>query len=68
MTAWEPDDGVRYLNPEVVLHFKARHARVKDVVDRDNVLPLLDDERRAWLREAVRRTYPDHAWQAVLDG
>lgn len=65
---WVADDGVRYLNPELVLHFKALHARVKDVVDRDNVLPLLDDERRAWLREAVRRTYPDHPWQAVLDG
>jgi hypothetical protein len=51
-----------------VLHFKALQARAKDEVDRDNVLPLLDDERRAWLREAVRRTYPGHAWQAVLDG
>ena len=62
------EDGVRYLDPEVVLHFKAAHARVKDVVDRDNVLPLLSDDRRAWLADAVRRTYPDHAWQAVLDG
>jgi hypothetical protein len=65
---WVAEDGVRYLNPEVVLHFKAAHARVKDVVDRDNVLPLLNNERRAWLADAVRRTYPDHAWQAVLDG
>lgn len=65
---WVAEDGVRYLNPEVVLHFKAAHARVKDVVDLDNVLPLLSEDRRAWLREAVRRTYPDHAWQPVLDG
>jgi hypothetical protein len=65
---WVAADGVRYLNPEVVLHFKAAHARAKDVIDRDKVLPLLSDERRTWLADAVRRTYPDHAWQAVLDG
>ena len=65
---WVADDGVRYLNPEVVLHFKAMHARVKDEIDRDNVLPLLDEDRRAWLRQAIRRTYGDHAWQAALDG
>lgn len=65
---WVAGDGVRYLNPEVVLHYKAAHARAKDVIDRDNVLPLLSDGRRAWLADAVRRTYPDHAWQAVLDG
>jgi len=65
---WVAEDGVRYLNPEIVLHYKAAHARRKDVVDRDNVLPLLSEPRRSWLREAVRRTYPDHPWQAVLDG
>lgn len=64
---WVAADGVRYLNPEVALHYKAKQVRPKDDVDLRTVLPLLSDERRAWLREAVRRTYPDHVWQPLLD-
>ncbi|NUR07764.1 MAG: hypothetical protein HOQ22_17980 [Nocardioidaceae bacterium] len=60
---WVADAGVRYLRPELVLHYKARQVRPKDEVDLDHVLPLLDDDRRAWLRAAVRRTYgDDHVW------
>jgi hypothetical protein len=55
---WVAGDGVRYLNPEVVLHFKAAHARVKDVIDRDNVLPLLSADRRAWTTRRPRRCSP----------
>jgi hypothetical protein len=59
--------GLRYLAPEIVLHFKARLARPKDDLDLARTLPLLDDARRAWLRDAVRRTEPGHRWLAVLD-
>jgi len=60
---WVAGDGVRYLRPELVLHFKARHLRPKDHVDLATVLPLLAEDRRAWLREAVRGTYgDDHVW------
>ncbi len=65
---WVAADGLRYLAPEVVLHFKARQARVKDRLDLENAWPLMDDAARAWLADAVRRTEPDHAWQAFLDG
>jgi uncharacterized membrane protein len=65
---WVADDGVRYLNPEEVLFYKAVLKRRKDDVDLDNVLPLLADDRRGWLADAVRRTYPEHSWQARLDG
>lgn len=65
---WVADDGLRYLAPEVVMLFKARQRRAKDDIDLGNVWPLLDEPRRAWLRAAVRRTYPDHPWQATLDG
>jgi hypothetical protein len=65
---WVADDGVRYLNPEVVLHFKATQRRTKDEIDLGNVLPLLADERRSWLADIVRRTLPDHPWQPRLDG
>lgn len=64
---WTDAEGVRYLNPEIVLHHKARQERPKDEWDRDRVLPLLSREQRAWLADAVRRTYPDHSWQRLLD-
>jgi hypothetical protein len=64
---WVGADGLRYLAPEIVLHFKARLARPKDDLDLARTLPLLDDARRAWLRDAVRRTEPGHRWLAVLD-
>jgi hypothetical protein len=65
---WVAADGLRYLAPEIVLHFKARSGRPKDDLDLARALPLLDDVRRAWLRDAVRRTEPGHRWLAVLDG
>jgi hypothetical protein len=64
---WSDTDGVRYQNPEIVLHHKAKQGRPKDEWDRDRVLPLLRPEQRVWLADAVRRTYPDHPWQPLLD-
>lgn len=66
---WVAEDGVRYLRPELVLHFKAKHVRRKDEVDLANTLPLLSTERQAWLHGAVRRTYgPDHPWLTTIAG
>jgi hypothetical protein len=59
---WVAADGLRYLNPEVVLLFKAKQARTKDGIDLDNAWPLMTGEQRAWLRDSVRRAYPGHAW------
>jgi hypothetical protein len=64
---WVADDGVRYLNPEVALLFKAKQHRDKDLVDLDNAWPGMTTEQRRWLRDAVRRLHPDHPWQAHLD-
>jgi aminoglycoside-2''-adenylyltransferase len=64
---WVADDGIRYLDPEITLHFKARLSRLKDRRDLDRTWPLLDAGRRAWLRDAVRREDPDHPWLARLD-
>ncbi|MGZ8745328.1 MAG: hypothetical protein ACXWXO_20630 [Nocardioides sp.] len=61
------NEGVRYLNPEVALLFKARQQRSKDDLDLDNALPLLTDRQRGWLRDAVRRAYGDHDWIERLD-
>ena len=60
-------DGVRYLNPEVALLFKAKQHRVKDEVDLENAWPLMTTEQRRWLRDAVLRLHPNHPWQRRLD-
>jgi hypothetical protein len=64
---WVADSGIRYLNPEITLHFKARLARPKDTRDLERTWPLLDATQRDWLREAVRRTEPGCPWQPLLD-
>ena len=63
---WVADDGLRYLNPEIALLYKAALARPKDDRDLAGAWPLLSGEARAWLRDAVRRLHPDHAWLARM--
>lgn len=62
---WERD-GVRYLQPEIQLLFKARGRRPKDDADLEATLPLLDEHRRSWLLDALRRTAPAHPWAQRL--
>jgi hypothetical protein len=64
---WVAPDGIRYLNPEVVLLFKAKQHRPKDAVDLETTWQLLTPEQQGWLREAVARRYPDHPWHPRLD-
>lgn len=61
-------DGIRYLQPELVLAFKAKHARPKDELDFGATVPLLDGARRAWLAEFIERCYPQHPWNDRLRG
>jgi len=65
---WVAEDGVRYLNPEIVLFYKARHRRPKDERDLDRALPLLAPDGVAWLRGAVRTLDAEHPWLARLAG
>jgi hypothetical protein len=61
------DDGIPYGRPEVVLLFKARHAQQdKNRADLEAVLPRLDGDRRAWLRDALTRVHPGHEWLEAL--
>lgn len=60
------EQGIPYLIPEIVLLFKARHSRPKDEADFAGVLPLLAPEAAGWLRRALERVHPDHAWIAAL--
>jgi hypothetical protein len=54
------------LRPEVMLLMKARHVRPKDERDLEVVLPLLDNDRQAWLATALEIAHPGHAWLEVL--
>jgi len=63
---WVAGDGIRYLNPEITLLFKAKLDRAKDRRDRDVTWPLLAHDQRAWLRDATRRMDADHPWLEVL--
>jgi len=59
---WVDADGIRYLNPEIVLAYKAKLARPKDDGDLAAALPRLDDRQRRWLRDIVARLHPEHRW------
>ena len=56
----------RYLRPEIVLRFKARRVQRSDEADFEAVVPLLDAGRRDWLRSAIERVDPEHAWLVRL--
>jgi len=55
-------DGIPYERPEVVLLFKAKHARPKDEADLAAVLPQLNVKRRRLLAEWIERVHPGHFW------
>ena len=55
-------EGIPYVQPEVVLLFKAKEVRPKDEADFAAVLPHLDSGRRLWLRDALTLVHPGHAW------
>ena len=60
-------DGIPYLVPEIVLLFKAKHAaEPKNQADFAGALPLLDRDCAGWLRWALRRVHPGHAWIAAI--
>ena len=59
--------GIPYLQPEVVLLFKAKVVRPKDEMDFATVLPHLDSRRRSWLRDALTLLHPGHAWLESLE-
>jgi Aminoglycoside-2''-adenylyltransferase len=60
-------DGIPYERPEVVLLFKAKHARPKDEADLAAVLPRLSAERRRLLARWIEQVHPGHFWLPDLD-
>ncbi|MEY9863019.1 hypothetical protein ABH935_008668 [Catenulispora sp. GAS73] len=59
-------EGIPYLTPELVLLFKAKHARPKDQRDFEGVVPELSPAQRERLAGLIGRVYPDHRWLADL--
>ena len=59
-------DGIPYLAPELVLLFKAKHARPKDQADFAATVPLMTPAQRETLAELITRAHPGHAWLADL--
>ena len=59
-------NGIPYLAPELVLLFKAKHARPKDQGDFAATVPLMTPAQRETLAELITRAHPGHAWLADL--
>ena len=66
---WVADDRIRYQNPEIVLHHKARGNEERDRADRDAAWPLMDARSVRGCGGAVLRVYgARHPWLAWMDG
>ncbi|MER7282831.1 hypothetical protein ABT369_51245 [Dactylosporangium sp. NPDC000244] len=59
-------DGIPYLTPELVLLFKAKHARGKDQADFDETVPHMAPAQRGTLAALLTRVHPGHPWLAHL--
>jgi hypothetical protein len=59
-------DGIPFLAPELVLLFKAKHARPKDQTDFDDTVPHLTGAQRRTLAELLAHVHPGHRWLAQL--
>jgi hypothetical protein len=59
-------DGIPYMQPEIVLLFKAKRPGPKDEADFAALLPLLDASKRGWLTEVLGLVHPGHRWLSAL--
>lgn len=60
------DHGVPYLAPELVLLFKAKHARPKDQSDFTATIPHMTPHQRETLTTLLARLHPTHPWLRYL--
>ncbi|GAB4572510.1 MAG: hypothetical protein Kow0077_12110 [Anaerolineae bacterium] len=61
-------EGIPFLAPEIVLLYKARNPRARDLADFQAVLPGMQPEQREWLRNALKTAHPRSPWLAALNG
>ena len=55
-------EGIPFLAPEIVLLYKAKDPRERDIHDFRVARGALDEDRRQWLRDALARVHPGHPW------
>lgn len=60
-------EGIPYLNPEIVLLFKAKNNNEKDQHDFTKAVLKLDDAAKAWLGSSLRIVHPGHSWLESLE-
>ncbi|MFJ2899388.1 nucleotidyltransferase domain-containing protein [Streptomyces sp. NPDC087218] len=60
------EEGIPYLAPELVLLFKAKHARRKDRTDFEATVTHMTSAQRETLAELLTRVHPGHPWIADL--
>jgi hypothetical protein len=58
--------GLPHLSPEVVLLYKSKGTAPKDDADFAAAAALMTTEQRAWLRDSLTATSPQHHWLAAL--
>ena len=58
--------GIPYLNPEIVLLYKAKNTREKDHQDFMATKDYLDNEKKQWLCYALELHEPSHKWLQLL--
>ena len=58
--------GIPFLGPEIVLLFKAKDPKPRDLEDFDRARPRLGLKRVLWLRGALSTCHPGHPWIARL--
>ena len=54
--------GIPYLDPAIVLLFKAKSPAAKDLADFDSMRRHLGSERYDWLRASLETCHPGHPW------
>ncbi|MFC7063651.1 nucleotidyltransferase domain-containing protein [Halobacillus seohaensis] len=60
------EQGIPYLNPEIVLLYKANKTREKDRADFAYVFPHLNEHQKEWLKQALIQHQPNHPWLEKL--
>ncbi|ARI78874.1 nucleotidyltransferase domain-containing protein [Halobacillus mangrovi] len=58
--------GIPYLNPEIVLLYKAKQTQEKDHQDFHYVFPFLNEHQKEWLKQALMHHQPEHQWLEKL--
>lgn len=58
--------GIPILHPKIVLLYKVKINKAKDLEDLRNVAPHLDKSDRSWLYNAIWGTYGRHDWLQYL--